>query len=47
MCIDLDDGHIDAYNFKLTSKNIYLNSNPSTSNDYYFYVGDTDKHIYF
>ena len=28
MCIDLDSGWMDAYNFKLTSKNIYLNSNP-------------------
>ena len=32
MCIDLDAGHIDAYNFKLTSKNIYLNSNPNDAN---------------
>ena len=37
MCIDLDDGHIDAYNFKLTSKNVLINSNPD----------DDDKLPYF
>ena len=26
LAIDLQNGHIDAYNFKLTSNNIYLNS---------------------
>jgi hypothetical protein len=36
MAIDLTNGHIDAYNFKLTSKNIYLNSNPENNTDYYF-----------
>jgi hypothetical protein len=43
MCIDLENGHIDAYNFKLTSKNIYLNSSPVTSGpmDYYFRIGNT------
>ena len=33
MCIDLDQGWIDAYNFKLTSKNIHLNSNPTYNPD--------------
>ena len=28
MCIDLENGHIDAHNFKLTSDHISLNSNP-------------------
>jgi hypothetical protein len=28
MCINLENGHIDAYNFRLTSKNIYFNSLP-------------------
>ena len=32
MCIDLESGHIDAYNFKLTSQNIYFNSVPGTWN---------------
>jgi hypothetical protein len=26
MCINLQDGHIDAYNFKLSSNKISLNS---------------------
>ena len=39
MLIDLVDGHIDAYNFKLTGGHLYLNSNPST-NDYFFKIGD-------
>jgi hypothetical protein len=54
MCIDLDQGWIDAYNFKLTSKNIYLNSDPSydhsgvmDSNDvyknYYLRIGEENK----
>jgi hypothetical protein len=28
MAIDLQNGHIDAYNFRLTSGGIYLNSSP-------------------
>lgn len=46
MCIDLQDGHIDAYNFKLSSNNIYLNSNPTgvDPNDdrdqYYLQIGN-------
>lgn len=42
MCIDLESGHIDAYNFRLTSKNIYFNSNPSWVND-----GDAFNNGYF
>lgn len=42
MCIDLENGHIDAYNFKLTSKDIYLNSNPQGDPDYYFRIGHTE-----
>lgn len=44
LAIDLTNGHIDAYNFKLTSKNIYLNSNPDMDqeeNDYYFSIGNS------
>ena len=51
MCIDLENGHIDAYNFKLTSKDIYINGNPDdphASNDtirpeyrgYYLKIGN-------
>ena len=55
MCIDLDNGQIDAYNFKLTSANIYLNSTPgdgclSHINDssdrysnYYMRIGDAAR----
>ena len=42
MCIDLENGHIDAYNFRLTSQNIYFNSNPSWVND-----GDAFNNGYF
>ena len=42
MKIDLNSGLIDAYNFKLTSAGIYLNSNKS-DNDYYFYLGDKNS----
>ena len=42
MCIDLENGHIDSYNFKLTSKDIYLNSNPQDDPDYYFRIGHTE-----
>jgi hypothetical protein len=34
MCINLATGHIDAFNFKLTSDNINFNSN-ATSSEYY------------
>ena len=40
MLIDLEEGHIDAYNFLLTSKSILLNANPENNMDYYFKVGD-------
>ena len=54
MCIDLDNGQIDAYNFKLTSKNIYLNSNPVDGHshiinskdrysNYYLRIGENNK----
>jgi hypothetical protein len=53
MCIDLENGHIDAYNFRLTSKNIYFNSNPEQellpgqidkfSNNYFMRIGDSAK----
>lgn len=33
MCIDLDDGHIDAYDFKLTGSRIHFNSHPERYND--------------
>lgn len=39
--IDLTGGHIDSYDFKLTSSNIYINSNPSSDADYYFKISDT------
>ena len=38
MLINLQDGTIDAYNFKLTSAGIQLNSNPNL-NEYYLYIG--------
>lgn len=37
MKITLKDGHIDAYNFKMTSKNILIDSNPG-DNGYYFQI---------
>jgi hypothetical protein len=39
MLIDLERGYIDAYDFKLTSKNIYLNANPNNENDYFIRIG--------
>ena len=40
MAIDLQDGHIDAFNFRLTSNGIQLNSSPDTeSNENYFLIG--------
>ena len=42
MCIDLQNGHIDAYDFKLSSDNIYLNSNPGTG-DYFLRIGNDKK----
>lgn len=47
MAIDLQSGHIDANDFKLTSSGILLNSNPSEdpdSNDkYYLAIGNLQK----
>ncbi len=41
MKIDLQSGHIDAYNFTLTSAGINLNSNPK-SQENYFLIGDLE-----
>ena len=35
MAIDLQNGHIDAYNFKLTGAGIELNANPSTGENHF------------
>ena len=45
MAIDLQDGHIDAFNFRLTSNNIYLNSSPDDTDydKYYFRIGHNGK----
>ena len=44
MAIDLQNGHIDAYNFKLTSSGIQLNSNPN-NNENYVWIGDNENYI--
>ena len=44
MKIDLRDGLIDAYNFKLTSAGIYLNSNPN-SGENYIKIGTANDYI--
>jgi hypothetical protein len=44
MAIDLDDGHIDAYNFKLSSGNIQVNSSPDEGENY-FLIGKDDKNF--
>ena len=46
MAIDLQQGHIDAYNFKLKSYGIQMNSNPTNGNKY-IYIGDSDKHLFY
>lgn len=46
MAIDLQQGHIDAYNFKLKSYGIQMNSNPDNG-DRYIYIGDSDKHLFY
>lgn len=46
MCIDLSNGHIDAYNFKLSSSTIFLNSDPNNSEDY-MKIGNDDTYIQF
>lgn len=44
MAIDLQNGHIDAYNFKLTSAGIQLNSNPDKDKkENYFLIGNKDE----
>lgn len=44
MAIDLQNGHIDAYNFKLTSAGIQLNSNPNKDKkENYFLIGNKDE----
>ena len=46
LAIDLQNGHLDAYNFKVTSSNIYLNSNPIVPESdedpttYFFRIGN-------
>lgn len=43
MAIDLQNGHIDAYNFKLTSNGIQLNSSPNIeSGEKYIEIGKND-----
>ena len=42
MAIDLQNGHIDAYNFKLSSAGIQLNSDPPAGGDY-IYIGPNDS----
>ena len=44
LAIDLQNGHIDAYNFKVTSNNVYLNSNPPDEG-YFFRIGNNGSHI--
>ena len=44
LALDLNNGHIDAYNFKVTSNNIYLNSNPDDGG-YYFRIGNNGQQI--
>ena len=45
MTIDMDTGHIDAYNFKLTGgDSLYLNSNPD---DYYFKIEHKNNYLQF
>lgn len=45
MKIDLETGHIDAYNFKLTGKCLYLNANPNTD-EHYLLIGDKSANNY-
>ena len=47
MAIDLQNGHIDAYNFRLSAGNLYLNSNPTeqpnkldSRSNYYIQIGN-------
>ena len=43
MMIELDKGHIDAYNFKLTSSKVIIDSTGGEAKDAYFKVFDEDK----
>lgn len=43
MAIDLQNGHIDAYDFKLTSDGIKLNSIPDETDPYYLEIGDLNN----
>jgi hypothetical protein len=45
MCINLQDGHIDAYNFKLKSNNIQLNASPNEDEDFFKIGNDTDGYL--
>ena len=45
MKIDLKDGYIDAYNFKLTSKGMLLNANPVEENEAYVQIRYEDKNL--
>lgn len=46
MAIDLKNGHIDAYNFKLTGKNLLIQTDPVKDDDY-FRVGPDEEYIKF
>ena len=43
MAIDLRNGHIDAYDFKLSSKGIQLNASPKDNESYFIIGDDTDN----
>lgn len=43
MIIDLKNGHIDAYDFKLSSKGIQLNASPNDDESYFIIGDDTDN----
>ena len=44
MAIDLQNGHIDAFNFKLTSQGIELNASPNEDENYLF-VGNDNSYL--
>lgn len=43
MAIDLTSGHIDAYDFKLSSQGIQLNASPKDNESYFIIGDDTDN----
>lgn len=47
MAIDLQNGHIDAYDFKLSSNGINLSANPDNNDGYYFKVGNNIYNLAF